>query len=167
MCGYIERTPLREGPPKSRRGVRTPAAGQRAWRRPPLNRVDEVDPALVPALGINEGKKITLRFTQPEDVSTGRYEVRVRSSSLTQHSSSSFLLMLVLWIFAVLIIPRTAVLVSGRAAEVPSVDRINYEKNKYMSQLWRDDREKMNAYFQQNPPSPKTWHPGGPIFGPT
>ena len=49
-------------------------------------------------------------------------------SSLTEHSSSSFLLLLVIWIFAVLVIPRTAVLLSGRAVEVPSMDSVNYEK---------------------------------------
>jgi hypothetical protein len=62
-------------------------------------------------------------------------------------------MMLVIWIFAVLIIPRTAVLVAGRSVEVPSVDQINYEKNKFQSQLWEEDRKKMDAYWQANPPT--------------
>jgi ABC-type transport system involved in multi-copper enzyme maturation permease subunit len=70
-------------------------------------------------------------------------------SSMTVHSSSSFLLLLVVWIFAVLIIPRTAVLVSGRAVDVPSVDQINYEKSTYMSQLWDEDMKKMDELRQQ------------------
>jgi len=74
-------------------------------------------------------------------------------SALTEHSSSSFLLMLVIWIFAVLIIPRTAVLVAGRAVDVPSIDQISYEKNRYNAQLWAEDREKMNTYWRENPPS--------------
>ena len=72
-------------------------------------------------------------------------------SALTEKSSSSFLLLLVVWIFAVLIIPRTAVLISGRAVDVPSIDKVNYDKNRYMAQLWLEDREKMQTYSQENP----------------
>ena len=75
-------------------------------------------------------------------------------SAVTEHSSSSFLLLLVVWIFAVLIIPRTAVLLAGRAVEVPSVDEVNYEKNTYRDQLWAEDRKKMNAFWTENPPAP-------------
>jgi ABC-type transport system involved in multi-copper enzyme maturation permease subunit len=71
-------------------------------------------------------------------------------SSLTEHSSSSFLLLLVIWIFAVLIIPRTAVLVSGRAVEVPSMDHINYEKSTYMSQLWDQDMKRIDEFRRQS-----------------
>lgn len=74
-------------------------------------------------------------------------------SALTEHSSSSFLLLLVVWIFAVLIIPRVAVLISGRAVDVPSIDKINYEKNRFNAQLWQEDREKMNNYWRENSPS--------------
>jgi len=74
-------------------------------------------------------------------------------SALTEKSSTSFLLLLVVWIFAVLIIPRTAVLVAGRAVEVPSIDQVNYEKNRFMAQLWQEDREKMQSYSEDNPRS--------------
>jgi ABC-type transport system involved in multi-copper enzyme maturation permease subunit len=70
-------------------------------------------------------------------------------SSLTEHSSSSFLLLLVVWIFAVLIIPRTAVLVSGRAVEVPSMDHVNFEKSTYMSQLWDEDMQQIDNLRRQ------------------
>ena len=73
-------------------------------------------------------------------------------SALTEKSSSSFLLLLVVWIFAVLIIPRTAVLISGRAVDVPSIDKVNYDKNRFMAQLWQEDREKMQNYSVENPP---------------
>ena len=71
-------------------------------------------------------------------------------SALTQRSSSSFLLLLVLWIFAVLIIPRTAVLVAGRAVEVPSIDQVNYEKNYYSRQLDQEFRKRAEDFFTQN-----------------
>lgn len=72
-------------------------------------------------------------------------------SSATEKSSSSFLLMLVIWIFAVLIIPRASVLIAGRAIDVPSIDRIDYEKNAYNRQLWSEDREKMTQWQEDNP----------------
>lgn len=76
-------------------------------------------------------------------------------SAMTEKSSTSFLMLLVVWIFAVLIIPRTAVLISGRAVDVPSIDQINYEKDRYRSQLWEEDREKMNDWMQNNQPDPE------------
>lgn len=77
-------------------------------------------------------------------------------SAMTEHSSTSFLMLLVVWIFAVLIIPRTAVLVSGRAVDVPSIDQVNYEKNQFESQLWEEDRKKMDSYWRENPPNANT-----------
>ncbi|MEW5795185.1 MAG: ABC transporter permease subunit [Candidatus Zixiibacteriota bacterium] len=59
-------------------------------------------------------------------------------SALTQRSSSSFLVMLVIWIACVLIIPRVAVLTAGRAVEVPSVDEIASQIARYATQL-RDE----------------------------
>ena len=74
-------------------------------------------------------------------------------STLTQHSSTSFLMLLVVWIFAVLIVPRTAVLVAGRTVEVPSVDQINFEKARFQEQLWQADMKKMDEYRRDNPPA--------------
>ena len=71
-------------------------------------------------------------------------------STLTQHSSSSFLLLLVVWIFAVLIIPRASVLISGRAVDVPSVDQVDYEKSKYSRQLFTERMEGMQKFIQEN-----------------
>ena len=70
----------------------------------------------------------------------------VLMSALTQRSSSSFLLLLVTWVFAVLIVPRAAVLLAGRAVDVPSVDQIAAQKNRLRAQLWQEDRQKMSAF---------------------
>ncbi len=67
-------------------------------------------------------------------------------SALTHRSSSSFLLLLVVWIFAVLIIPRASVLLAGRAVDVPSVDEVASQKIRYSSQLWKEDRTQMAAF---------------------
>lgn len=70
----------------------------------------------------------------------------VAVSSLTVRSSSSFLFLIVAWIFAVLIIPRSAVLIAGRAVDVPSVDEIGSQKARFMSQLWTEDRAAMSSW---------------------
>ncbi len=70
----------------------------------------------------------------------------VAVSSLTVRSSSSFLFLIVAWIFAVLIIPRSAVLIAGRAVDVPSVDEIGSQKARFSSQLWTEDRAAMSNF---------------------
>ncbi|HEY6952073.1 MAG TPA: ABC transporter permease, partial [Bacteroidota bacterium] len=71
-------------------------------------------------------------------------------SSRTEKSSTSFLLALVIWVFSVMIIPRAAVLVAGRAVDVPSVDELTSKRSRYSASLWQDDRKKMADY--QAPP---------------
>ena len=66
----------------------------------------------------------------------------VAVSSLTSRSSSSFLFLLVIWIFAVLIIPRASVLLAGRAVDVLSVDEVAARKAQLGRQLFAEDREK-------------------------
>jgi ABC-type transport system involved in multi-copper enzyme maturation permease subunit len=75
-------------------------------------------------------------------------------SSVTEQSSSSFLLLLVIWIFAVLIVPRTAVFIAGRAVDVPSVDEVDFQKSTYLTQLWGEDMKKMDEFRRSNPGSP-------------
>jgi ABC-type transport system involved in multi-copper enzyme maturation permease subunit len=70
----------------------------------------------------------------------------VAVSSLTVRTSSSFLFLIVAWIFAVLIIPRSAVLIAGRAVDVPSVDEIGSQKARYSSQLFTEDRAVMSNW---------------------
>ncbi len=67
-------------------------------------------------------------------------------STLTQRSSNSFLVLLTVWILSVLIIPRSAVLLAGRAVDVPSVDEIASQKNRLSAQLWKEDRERMASF---------------------
>ena len=62
----------------------------------------------------------------------------VMVSALTHRSSSSFMVMLIIWIASVLIIPRASVLLAGRSVDVPSVDEISSQKARYASQL-RDE----------------------------
>jgi ABC-type transport system involved in multi-copper enzyme maturation permease subunit len=77
----------------------------------------------------------------------------VMVSASTRHSSYSFLIMMVIWIGCVLIIPRTAVLMSARWVEVPTVDFVEKQKREYASQLMTEDRSKMSA-FKPDPSTP-------------
>lgn len=50
---------------------------------PPLNWTETVNPEVLQELGINEEQRITLSIVPPEDITPGRYEVRVRTTSLS------------------------------------------------------------------------------------
>ena len=67
-------------------------------------------------------------------------------SSLTHRSSSSFLILLVAWIFAVLIIPRASVLLAGNMVDVISVDEMANQKVQQDYQNWKEEREKLDGY---------------------
>jgi ABC-type transport system involved in multi-copper enzyme maturation permease subunit len=55
-------------------------------------------------------------------------------SALTHRSSVSFLVLLVAWICAVLIVPKAATMLAGRAMPVPTVDEIESRLASYTSQ---------------------------------
>jgi ABC-type transport system involved in multi-copper enzyme maturation permease subunit len=67
-------------------------------------------------------------------------------SSATERSSSSFLVLLSLWIITVMILPRLSVIGADLFVTVPSVDEINSQKSRFMSQIWNEDRTKMNNF---------------------
>jgi len=67
-------------------------------------------------------------------------------SSVTYKSSNSFLILLSVWIFGALIVPRASVLIAGRAVDIPSVDETIAQKTRYSSQLFKEDRIKMTQF---------------------
>jgi len=67
-------------------------------------------------------------------------------SAMTSRSSTSFLVLLVLWIVIVLVLPRAAVMVAGRAVDVPSVDAVAAQKARFSSQVWTEDRAAMSNF---------------------
>jgi len=67
-------------------------------------------------------------------------------SASIKRSSNSFLFLLVLWILAILVVPRAAVLVSGRLVDVPPIDEINSKKNAYSRQLGKTTLDKMKNF---------------------
>jgi ABC-type transport system involved in multi-copper enzyme maturation permease subunit len=74
-------------------------------------------------------------------------------SALTTRSSSSFLALLVIWIACVLIIPRSAVLLAGRAVSVPSVDELMSQEGQLNTQLGVERLDKL-ATFRSTPGRP-------------
>lgn len=67
-------------------------------------------------------------------------------SALTHRSSTSFLLLLMFWIGAALIVPRVSVLLAGRNADVPSVDELSAQKATYARQLWKEFRDGLKNF---------------------
>ena len=67
-------------------------------------------------------------------------------STLTHRSSSSFLILLVAWIFAVLIIPRASVLLAGNMVDVISVDEIANQKVHQQYQAWEEEKENLRNF---------------------
>ena len=72
--------------------------------------------------------------------------ISVFVSAITRRSSSSFLILLVVWVVAVQLVPRASVLLAGRMVDVPTTDELAAQKNKLSSQLWSEDREKMGKF---------------------
>jgi len=80
--------------------------------------------------------------------------VSVFVSSATSSSSSSFLALIVIWTLAVVIMPRTAVLLSAQWVDVPSIDQINFEKSTNNAQLLEELWDEADQFWRNNPPPP-------------
>jgi ABC-type transport system involved in multi-copper enzyme maturation permease subunit len=76
-------------------------------------------------------------------------------SACTVRSSHSFLVLLVVWILCVLIIPRSAVLLAGRAVDVPSVDELASQKASFQQQQWQEDRTSWGNFKPSSSEDPK------------
>ncbi len=70
----------------------------------------------------------------------------VLMSTVTSKPAHSFLALLIVWILAVLIMPRSSVLLAGRAVEVPTVDELANKKARLRAQLWREDLGSMRGF---------------------
>ena len=51
----------------------------------PLNWEKEIIPKIVPVLEIREDKIVNFRFTPPKNISPGKYEIRIRTTSLSDN----------------------------------------------------------------------------------
>ncbi len=84
-------------------------------------------------------------------------------SALTRRSSSSFLALLVIWIMSVLVVPRVAVLLAGRAVDVPSSDAVASEKGQFATQLHKEFLDGLSGFSM--PLSEAGSDPGKALMG--
>jgi ABC-2 type transport system permease protein len=105
---------------------------------------------ILPALGLNLGpdewKRLALIVLAGLLYVSAFLTLAVMISSLTQKSSTSFLVLLVAWIFCVLIVPRTSVLLAGKAVDVPTAEYLASQKSRFLQQAWSEDRQKMSNF---------------------
>lgn len=71
-------------------------------------------------------------------------------SARTERSSTSFLVLLSVWIMTVIVLPRLSAAGADLFVSVPSMDEVNSQKSRFMSQLWNEDRTKMNGFTPAN-----------------
>lgn len=72
-------------------------------------------------------------------------------SSRTSQSSTSFLILLFIWVTFVTIIPKAAVMAAGQIKPIPSVHEITAQKDAYLQEVQKEAIEEQGAYFKENP----------------
>ncbi len=71
-------------------------------------------------------------------------------SSRTSRSSTSFLLLLFIWVTFVTIIPKAAVMAAGQIKPIPSVHEITAQKDAYLQEVQKEALEEQTNYFKEN-----------------
>lgn len=72
-------------------------------------------------------------------------------SARTSRSSTSFLILLFIWVTFVTIIPRAAVMISAQINPIPSVHEVTAQKDAYLQQIQTEGQEGQTKYFQEHP----------------
>jgi ABC-type transport system involved in multi-copper enzyme maturation permease subunit len=75
-------------------------------------------------------------------------------STLTHRSSYSFLVLLIVWVLAVMVIPRVSALVMGQVVDVPTTEYLESLKGRYNGQLWNENRGKISNFKSSNTQRP-------------
>ncbi|MFH0988791.1 MAG: ABC transporter permease subunit [bacterium] len=70
-------------------------------------------------------------------------------STLTHRSSVSFLILLVVWVTASLIIPKAATMLAGQAVPVQSADEIESKITSYTAQARNENMNQMMKYYRE------------------
>jgi len=72
-------------------------------------------------------------------------------SARTSRSSTSFLLLLFIWVTFVTIIPKAAVMIAGQIKPIPSVHEVTAQKDAYLQEIQKEALEGRDAYFKEHP----------------
>ena len=72
-------------------------------------------------------------------------------SARTSRSSTSFLLLLFIWVTFVTIIPKAAIMIAGQINPIPSVHEITAQKDAYLQEIQKEAITEQTQYFKDNP----------------
>ncbi|TET73063.1 MAG: DUF3526 domain-containing protein [Candidatus Aminicenantes bacterium] len=72
-------------------------------------------------------------------------------SARTSRSSTSFLLLLFIWVTFVTIIPKAAIMTAGQINPIPSVHEITAQKDAYLQEIQKEAIAEQTQYFKDNP----------------
>ncbi len=72
-------------------------------------------------------------------------------SARTTRSSTSFLVLLFVWVTFVTVIPKASVMIAGQINPIPSVHEITAQKDAYLQEIQKEAMEEYQAYSKANP----------------
>jgi ABC-type transport system involved in multi-copper enzyme maturation permease subunit len=72
-------------------------------------------------------------------------------SARTSRSSTSFLILLFIWVTFVTIIPKAAVMTAARINPIPSVHEITAQKDAFLQEIQKEAMTEQMKYFKDNP----------------
>jgi ABC-type transport system involved in multi-copper enzyme maturation permease subunit len=72
-------------------------------------------------------------------------------SARTSRSSTSFLLLLFIWVTFVTVIPKAAVMIASQIKPIPSVHEITAQKDAYLQEIQKEAFTEQTEYFKNNP----------------
>jgi len=72
-------------------------------------------------------------------------------STRTQSSSTSFLVLLFIWVTFVTIIPKAAVMTARQINPIPSVHEITAQKDAFLQEIQKQAIEEQTSYFKEHP----------------
>ncbi len=72
-------------------------------------------------------------------------------SARTSRSSTSFLLLLFIWVTFVTVIPKAAIITAARINPIPSVHEITAQKDAYLQEIQKESLEEQTKYFREHP----------------
>jgi ABC-type transport system involved in multi-copper enzyme maturation permease subunit len=72
-------------------------------------------------------------------------------SARTTRSSTSFLILLFIWVTFVTVIPKASVMIAGQIKPIPSVHEITAQKDAYLQEIQKEAGEEWRQYIKENP----------------
>jgi len=73
-------------------------------------------------------------------------------SSRATHSSNSLFILLFIWVLFIFVIPKGAVMLSGRINPIPSIYEVNAQKDAFLQEIQGSVPKKLQEWGQNNPP---------------